>query len=129
MEDKMKKLLKERFQKLAGIKPLYEQDDEDLRLEPEEEDSYRDMVKGKYSDDDLKLEPEDDDFERDNKGLHPTEVYTDEELDMISDMLGDMFKKLNINTDLQTDTQEDQNKVDALFDFIDGYFETLGGTY
>ena len=34
------------------------QEPEDLRLEPEEEDSYRDMVQGKYSDDDLKLEPE-----------------------------------------------------------------------
>ena len=48
---------------------------------------------------------------------------------MISNMLDTMFKKLNINTDLQTDTQEDQNKVNSLFDFIDGYFETLGGTY
>ena len=70
-----------------------------------------------------------DDFERDDKKLHPTEVFTDEELDMVSDMLDTMFKKLNINTDLQTDTQEDQNKVNSLFDFIDGYFETLGGTY
>ena len=33
-------------------------DYEDLSLEPEEEDSYRDMIQGKYSDDDLKLEPE-----------------------------------------------------------------------
>ena len=32
-----KQLLKERFQKLAGIKPLYEQDDEDLTFEPENE--------------------------------------------------------------------------------------------
>ena len=91
----MKKPLTERFQQLAGIKPLGEADD----------------------------------FERDNKGLHPTEVFTNEQLDMVSDMLIVMFKKLNINTDLQTDTQEDQNKVDALYDFIDGYFETLGGTY
>ena len=90
-----KKLLTERFQKLAGIKLLDEADD----------------------------------FERDDKNLHPTEVFTNEELDMVSDMLTTMFKKLNINTDLQTDTQEDQNKVDALFKFIDGYFETLGGTY
>jgi hypothetical protein len=124
----MKKLLKERFQKLAGIKPLYEQDDEDLRLEPED-DEYEDGTPFYGDDDDLELEPEDDDFERDNKGLHPTEVFTDEQLDMVSDMLIVMFKKLNINTDLQTDTQEDQNKVDALYDFIDGYFETLGGTY
>jgi len=91
----MKKLLTERFQELAGIKPL----------------------------------GEDDDFERDNKKIHPTEVFTDEELDMVSDMLIVMFKKLNINTGLQNDTQEDQNKVNALFDFIDGYFETLGGTH
>ena len=77
----------------------------------------------------IKLLDEADDFERDDKNLHPTEVFTNEELDMVSDMLTTMFKKLNINTDLQTDTQEDQNKVDALFKFIDGYFETLGGTY
>ena len=30
-----KQPLRERFQQLAGIKPLYEQEDEDLRLEPE----------------------------------------------------------------------------------------------
>ena len=90
-----KKLLNERFQELAGIKPLGEANG----------------------------------FERDDKKLHPTEVFTDEELDMVSDMLDTMFKKLNINTDLQTSKQEDQNKIDALFDFIDGYFETLGGTY
>ena len=77
----------------------------------------------------IKLLKEADDFERDDKNLHPTEVFTDEQLDMVSDMLIVMFKKLNINTDLQTDTQEDQNKVDALFRFIDGWFETLGGTY
>ena len=46
-----KQLLKERFQKLAGIKPLYEQDDEDLRLEPED---------GEYVDE---IELEDLDFE------------------------------------------------------------------
>jgi len=77
----------------------------------------------------IKLLKEADDFEREDKKLHPTEVFTDEQLDMVSDMLDVMFKKLNINTDLQTSTQEDQNKIDALFDFIDGYFETLGGTY
>jgi len=32
---------------------------EPMGLEPEEEDSYRDMIQGKYSDDDLRLEPED----------------------------------------------------------------------
>jgi len=77
----------------------------------------------------IKLLKEADDFEREDKKLHPTEVFTDKQLDMVSDMLDVMFKKLNINTDLQTSTQEDQNKIDALFDFIDGYFETLGGTY
>ena len=46
-----KQLLKDRFQKLAGIKPLYEQDDEDLRLEPED---------GEYVDE---IELEDLDFE------------------------------------------------------------------
>lgn len=43
--------LTERFQQLAGIKPLYEQDDEDLRLEPED---------GEYVDE---IELEDLDFE------------------------------------------------------------------
>ena len=52
-----KTLLTERFQKLAGIKPLYEQDDEDLRLEPED-DEYEDGTE--FEDDDLRLEPEDD---------------------------------------------------------------------
>ena len=48
----MKKIqLTERFQQLAGIKPLYEQDDEDLRLEPED---------GEYVDE---IELEDLDFE------------------------------------------------------------------
>ena len=99
----MKKPLNERFQELAGIKPLSELEDFPT-----------------------------DKFER--KKLHPTEVFTDEELDMVGGVLDDIFKKLNINTDygrddLQTYTQEDQNKVDALGDFIDGYFETLGGTY
>ena len=46
-----KQPLIERFQKLAGIKPLYEQDDEDLRLEPED---------GEYVDE---IELEDLDFE------------------------------------------------------------------
>lgn len=93
-----KQRLTERFQELAGIKPLSELEDSP------------------------------------SKKLHPTEVFTDEELDMVGGVLDDIFKKLNINTDygrddLQTYTQEDQNKVDALGDFIDGYFETLGGTY
>ena len=48
----------------------------------------------------IKLLDEADDFERDDKNLHPTEVFTNEELDMVSDMLTTMFKKLNINTDL-----------------------------
>jgi len=34
-----KQLLKERFQELAGIKPLYELDDEDFKLEPEDLDN------------------------------------------------------------------------------------------
>ena len=46
-----KQPLIERFQKLAGIKSLYEQDDEDLRLEPED---------GEYVDE---IELEDLDFE------------------------------------------------------------------
>jgi hypothetical protein len=51
-----KQTLQERFQQLAGIKPLYEQDDEDLRLEPED-DEYEDGTE--FYDDDLRLEPED----------------------------------------------------------------------
>jgi hypothetical protein len=40
-----KQLLKERFQQLAGIKPLYELEDEDYRLEPEDiEDPDEDLV-------------------------------------------------------------------------------------
>ncbi len=39
-----KQPLKERFQQLAGIKPLYEQDDEDLRLEPEDEGDVVDLA-------------------------------------------------------------------------------------
>jgi len=67
-----KKLLRERFQKLAGIKPLYEQDDEDLRLEPED-DEYEDGTE--FYDDDLRLEPEDDEYE------DGTEFYDEEDYD------------------------------------------------
>jgi hypothetical protein len=76
-----KTLLTERFQKLAGIKPLYEQDDEDLRLEPED-DEYEDGTE--FEDDDLRLEPEDDEyedgteFEDDDLRLEPEDDYVDE---------------------------------------------------
>ena len=43
---------------ISKIESVDIDDYEDLSLEPEEEDSYRDMIQGKYSDDDLKLEPE-----------------------------------------------------------------------
>ena len=50
-----KQPLIERFQKLAGIKPLYEQDDEDLRLEPEDRATRADkMLSGEYEDEDYK---------------------------------------------------------------------------
>ena len=50
---------------LDVIKSMDPETGEDLRLEPEEEDSYRDMIQGKYSDDDLKLEPEIDEHHND----------------------------------------------------------------
>jgi hypothetical protein len=50
-----KQLLTERFQQLAGIKPLYELGDDDLRLEPEDNE-YEDGTE--FEDDDLRLEPE-----------------------------------------------------------------------
>jgi hypothetical protein len=53
-----KKLLIERFQELAGIKPLYEQDDEDLRLEPEDNE-YEDGTEF-YDEEDYDFDPEDD---------------------------------------------------------------------
>jgi len=52
-----KQLLKERFQQLAGIKPLYEQDDEDLRLEPEDNE-YEDGTEF-YDEEDYDFNPED----------------------------------------------------------------------
>ena len=52
-----KQPLRERFQKLAGIKPLYEQDDEDLRLEPEDSE-YEDGTEF-YDEEDYDFDPED----------------------------------------------------------------------
>ena len=52
---------------------------------------------------------------------HPSDVFTDEELDMISDTLQDMYDTL----DLRGEEGTDAVKSDALFNFIQGWFETL----
>ena len=48
---------------------------------------------------------------------HPSEVFTDAELDMASEMLMDMFDKLGLENNVE--------KSDALIDYINGWFETL----
>ena len=50
----------------------------------------------------------------------PTEL-TDEEKDLVDDMMDNIFKRINPTKDIEKST--------ALFKYIDGYFETLGGTY
>ena len=52
---------------------------------------------------------------------HPSDVFTDEELDMVSDTLQDMYDTL----DLRGEEGTDAVKSDALFNFIQGWFETL----
>ena len=46
---------------------------------------------------------------------------TDEEKDLVDDMMDNMSKRINPTNDIEKST--------ALFKYIDGYFETLGGTY
>ena len=47
---------------------------------------------------------------------HPSEVFTDAELDMASEMLRDMFDKLGLENNIE--------KSDALVKYINGWFET-----
>ena len=79
-----KQLLKERFQELAGIKSLGEQ-------------------------------------EKENRP-HPTEVFSDEELDYIGDMMVAMYEKLGLD---KGQGETDVVKALALSDRIEGFFETL----
>ena len=54
-------------------------------------------------------------------GNHPSDVFTDEQLDMVSDTLQDMYDTLNLRGEEGTDV----DKSDALFTFIEGWFESL----
>jgi len=54
-------------------------------------------------------------------GNHPLDVFTDEQLDMVSDTLQDMYDTLNLRGEEGTDV----DKSDALFTFIEGWFESL----
>jgi hypothetical protein len=53
---------------------------------------------------------------------HPTEVFSDEELDYIGDMLVAMYEKLGLGAG---GGETDAVKANALMDRIEGFFETL----
>ena len=53
---------------------------------------------------------------------HPTEVFSDEELDYIGDMLVAMYEKLGLE---KSPGETDVVKAGALMDRIEGFFETL----
>ena len=53
---------------------------------------------------------------------HPTEVFSDEELDYISDTMIEMYEKLGLDAG---GGETDVKKAIALSDRIDGFFETL----
>ena len=53
---------------------------------------------------------------------HPTEVFSDEQLDYIGDMLTKMYEKLGLE---KSPGETDVVKADALMDRIEGFFETL----
>ena len=53
---------------------------------------------------------------------HPTEVFSDEELDYIGDMLVAMYEKLGLAAG---GGETDVVKANALMDRIEGFFETL----
>jgi hypothetical protein len=53
---------------------------------------------------------------------HPTEVFSDEELDYIGDMLVAMYEKLGLGAG---GGETDVVKANALMDRIEGFFETL----
>ena len=54
------------------------------------------------------------------KENHPSEVFTDAELDMASEMLMNMFDKLGLENNVE--------KSDALVKYINGWFETTDFT-
>ena len=54
------------------------------------------------------------------KENHPSEVFTDAELDMADEMLMDMFDKLGLENNVE--------KSDALVKYINGWFETTDFT-
>ena len=53
---------------------------------------------------------------------HPTEVFTDEELDYIGDMMEAMYEKLGLGAG---DGETDVKKALALSDRIEGFFQSL----
>tara|TARA_Y100000004_G_scaffold59790_1_gene66654 strand:- start:200 stop:424 length:225 start_codon:yes stop_codon:yes gene_type:complete len=53
---------------------------------------------------------------------HPTEVFSDEELDYIGDMMVKMYEKLGLE---KSPGETDVVKAGALMDRIEGFFETL----
>ena len=53
---------------------------------------------------------------------HPTDVFSDEQLDYVTDMLKDMYEKLGLE---KSPGETDVVKADALMDRIEGFFETL----
>tara|TARA_Y100000592_G_scaffold101051_1_gene184975 strand:- start:2037 stop:2459 length:423 start_codon:yes stop_codon:yes gene_type:complete len=138
-----KKLITERFKELAGIKPLYTTPiQEQMDVSDEAYDELSDLI-SKYVKDPDDVQRELDRFddggfdamsnmvtanlERDpeykawEKKLQTPAELTDEEKDLVDDMMDNMFKRINPTKDIEKST--------ALFKYIDGYFETLGGTY
>jgi hypothetical protein len=55
---------------------------------------------------------------------HPSDVFTDEQLDYITDTMMDMYEKLGL-ADENDPSTTDVVKSDALFAAIEGFFETL----
>jgi len=71
----------------------------------------------KYEEDDVEMEEN-----IDENRPHPTEVFSDEELDYIGDMLVAMYEKLGLE---KSPGETDVVKAGALMDRIEGFFETL----
>jgi hypothetical protein len=82
-------------------------EDKEAHLDAEKDDAAHIADLEKDMKDDEKLD------EADN---HPSEVFTDAELDMASEMLMDMFDKLGLENNVE--------KSDALVKYINGWFET-----
>jgi hypothetical protein len=53
---------------------------------------------------------------------HPTDVFSDEQLDYVTNMLIAMYEKLGLE---KSQGETDIVKADALMDAINGFFETL----